>query len=72
MTALDYMIDAVAADLIVLLMERRDVDFTTATDMLYSSVTFEKLTNPATGLYFQSPLYVYSYLENEIVNGVIS
>ena len=71
MTDIDYMIDSIAADLIVMLVNKRRVDIKTATEMVYSSCTFEKLTDPKTGLYFQSPLYVYSYLDNEINTGVL-
>jgi len=37
-----------------------------AIDVLYTSETFERLQRDATGLYYQSPGYVYSFLENEL------
>jgi hypothetical protein len=37
-----------------------------AIDVLYTSETFERLQNDATGLYYQSPGYVYSFLKNEL------
>lgn len=37
-----------------------------AIDVLYTSETFERLQDDATGLYYQSPGYVYSYLQNEL------
>ena len=37
-----------------------------AIDVLYTSETFERLQDDATGLYYQSPGYVYSFLQNEI------
>ena len=37
-----------------------------AIDMLYTSDTFERLQDDATGLYYQSPGYVYSFLDNEL------
>ncbi len=33
---------------------------------VYNSQTYQKLCEPKTGLYFQSPLYVYDYLKTEI------
>lgn len=36
------------------------------------SETYEKLINPKTGLYFQSPLYVYDFLKNEVLTGRMS
>lgn len=40
--------------------------------VVYNSETYEKLINPKTGLYFQSPLYVYDFLKNEVLTGGIS
>ena len=37
-----------------------------AIDVLYTSETFERLQDNATGLYYQSPGYVYSFLQNEL------
>ena len=37
-----------------------------AIDILYTSETFERLQDDATGLYYQSPGYVYSFLQNEL------
>ena len=37
-----------------------------AIDVLYTSETFERLQENATGLYYQSPGYVYSFLQNEL------
>jgi hypothetical protein len=53
--------------LISLLMEREKISLREAFDIVYNSDTFAKLSDPETGLYFQSPGYVYSYLESEIL-----
>ena len=37
-----------------------------AIDVLYTSETFERLQDDNTGLYYQSPGYVYSFLQNEL------
>ena len=37
-----------------------------AFDTVYTSRLFEKLSNPETGLFFQSSGYVYSYLTEEL------
>lgn len=37
-----------------------------AIDVLYTSETFERLQDDATGLYYQSSGYVYSFLQNEL------
>lgn len=42
-----------------------------AIDMLYTSDTFERLQDDATGLYYQSPGYVYSFLDNELKKATV-
>lgn len=37
-----------------------------AIEKLYTSETFERLQDDTTGLYYQSPGYVYSFLQSEI------
>lgn len=61
-----YMKEHVTKCLISMLMEREKVSLREAFDIVYNSDTFAKLSDPETGLYFQSPGYVYSYLESEM------
>ncbi len=42
-----------------------------AIDVLYTSETFERLQDDSTGLYYQSPGYVYSFLQNELKRGKV-
>ena len=42
-----------------------------AFDAVYTSHLFEKLSDPKTGLYFQSSGYVYSFLESELEKDVV-
>ena len=69
MTDFDYMLEGMTRDLTVLLMERRRMPMTDALDTLYNSETYEKLSDPRSGLYFQSPGYVYDFLDKEIEYG---
>lgn len=64
--AFQFMIEGMVSDLIQLLIERRGMTMTEAFDVVYRSKTYENLLNPDTRLYFQSPGYVYSYLEDEL------
>jgi hypothetical protein len=50
-------------------MERLEVDMKTAFDIFYNSDTYAALNRPESGLFFQSPKYVYSILDNEIKTG---
>lgn len=43
-----------------------------ALDVLYTSETFERLQDDATGLYYQSPGYVYSFLQNELRKATVA
>lgn len=56
----------IVKDLISRLISERGYTMNEAFDTVYASRLFGKLNNPATGLYFQSSGYVYSYLEEEI------
>ena len=63
------MLEGMTRDLAVMLMERRKMPMTDALDTLYNSETYEKLSDPRSGLYFQAPGYVYDFLDKEIEYG---
>ena len=42
-----------------------------AIDVLYTSETFERIQDNSTGLYYQSPSYVYSFLQNELTTAKV-
>ena len=42
-----------------------------ALSIVLNSDTYQKLQNEATQLFYQSPRYVYSFLENELRTGVM-
>lgn len=65
----EFMVDILTRDLITLLMERQQIDMKSAFDMVYNSDTYTALNRPESGLFFQSPKYVYSILDNEMKTG---
>ncbi|MBO5794539.1 MAG: hypothetical protein J6R11_05630 [Bacteroidaceae bacterium] len=67
-----YMKESASADLVEMLTQDFGMSMQEALDVFYNSETYAKLNNPATGLYFQSSKYVYSYLKNELSTGVFS
>ena len=67
-----YMKEAMAADLAELLASDFGMSVTESLDALYGSETYAKLSDPATGLYFQSTRYVYSFLKTELTTGKVS
>lgn len=72
MSDAEYLIECMSKDLVLLLMEDFEFDMKTALRTLYTSDTYAKLQDTRTGLYFQSPRYVYDFLKNEIKVGKIS
>jgi ClpP class serine protease len=58
--------EEIVKDMISRLMEERRLSLQQAFDAVYTSRLFEKLSNPNTGLFFQSSGYVYSYLLEEL------
>ena len=61
-----FMVEGMVSDLIMILIERRGLSLETSLDIIYNSKTYENILNPETLLYYQSPGYVYSYLEEEL------
>ena len=57
------MVNSIASELIEMIVEERGVDYLTAAEILYTSDLYEKLENPATAFYYQSPGYVYGFLK---------
>ena len=61
-----YLKESLSKDLIAMLMDKQGLDMESAFKKYYTSQTYQNIINPETGLYFQSPGYVYSYLEEEL------
>ena len=66
MSEIDYMNECMARDVISMLVEKKNLSIAEAMDVFYNSKTFENLINTETGLYFQSPVYIYDVLNKEI------
>lgn len=64
-----FLKEGLIADLVGRIMADYDLDMETALDVVYSSDTFRKLSDPATALYKEGPAYVYSFLKDELKNG---
>jgi hypothetical protein len=66
MTDIQYMNECMMRDLAMMLIKKYNVSLSEALDILYNSETFEKLQDERTGLYFQSPVYVFDFLQKEL------
>ena len=54
--------EQVTARMIQILTEEQGYSLEEAIDRVYTSSVYEKLSDTSTGLFFQSPRYVMSYL----------
>lgn len=66
MSDFQYMVECTTRDVINLLVERNGYDMQKAVDLVYMSNTYQSLKNANSGLYFQSPHYVYELLMKEL------
>jgi len=71
-TQIECMIEDLSSEIIRILMEEWRYDMTQAMEIYYNSDTFERLSDPATGLYYQSAGYVYDFLKKELTTGQVS
>ena len=71
MKDIQYMNECMMRDLAMMLIKEYNISLTEALGMLYNSETYEKLQDPRTGLYFQSPVYVFDFLQRELKQGKI-
>ena len=69
---IQYLTEALTVDLAEMLSKDFNMNILESLDTLYNSETYLKFTNPATGLYYHSPLEVDSYLKQEITTGKLA
>jgi len=63
---IQYLIEQLVLDMTLMLMSDYSYDMQEAMKIIYMSKTFAKVEDPNTGLYYQSSVYVYSFLKEEI------
>ena len=68
---IEFVIEELVKELALRLMDERGLTMKQALDTIYNSETYTKVLDLRTGLYSQSTVYVYSFLENEILTGKI-
>lgn len=64
-----FLFEGISADVVRYLVERNGMDLQEAIATFHNSETFEKLEDFETGLYIESPAYVYDMLLSELKNG---
>ena len=68
---IQFQIEGLASELVALLMKPYGWSMKRALDELFSSETYKRLCDPDCGLYYESAVYVFSYLQNEIETGEV-
>ena len=61
-----FVMDCDVETLVAFLQEDYDMPLSDAFEKVYSSKVFEKLKDRQTGLYLQSPAYIYGFLREEM------
>ncbi len=61
-----FIINCDVEEIVLLLQKEYHLSLIDAFEKVYTSQIYEKLTNTKTGLYLQSPAYIYDYLKEEI------
>lgn len=64
-----FLLEAISTDIIGWLVRDNGLSIKEALSTWYNSETFEKVSNPDTGMYIESPAYNYQFLRNELVYG---
>ncbi len=65
------MIEYMVQDLVEMLTEAQGIEYDMAMRFIYDSQVYEKLIDTETGLYRESPAYVYGLLQDEFNFGHI-
>ena len=63
---MDYLVDDLTQDIAKMLMQDQQCDIAEALNIVYNSRTYSALENPATGLFYQSAVYLYDLLLEEL------
>ena len=71
MSKQEQLIEYITSDIISYIMEESKIPMVEAMTIFYNSETFTKLTDLETGLYLESPLYVYDIFKTEKAYGRI-
>ncbi len=67
-----FLFEGISSDVVRYLVERDRMSLPEAISAFHNSETFSKLEDFETGLYIESPAYVYDMLISELKHGKIS
>lgn len=64
-----FLFEGISSDVVAYLVERNKMSLPEAISTFHNSETFSKLEDFETGLYIESPAYVYDMLISELKHG---
>ena len=71
MEKVKQMMEYMVQDLVEIITEVQKIEYDKAMSILYESLIYDKIMDAETGLYRESPAYVYGLLQDEINFGKI-
>jgi hypothetical protein len=71
MSSEQQMVEYMVQDLVEMLTESRGIEYDQAMHILFDSSVYDKVADERTGLYRESPAYVYGLLQDELTFGHI-
>lgn len=71
MTKQEQMIEYMIQDLVEIIVEAQKIEYDIAMSQLYASAVYDKISDVETGLYRESPAYVYGLFQDEMNFGRI-
>ncbi len=64
-----FLLEAISTDIIGWLIRDNGLSLSEAISTWYNSETFEKVSEPLTGMYVESPAYNFEFLKREFSTG---
>ena len=64
-----FLLEAISTDIISWLTQDNQLLLSDAISTWYNSETFEKVSDPRTGMYIESSSYNYEFLKRELLTG---
>lgn len=64
-----FLLEAISTDIIRWLIRDNGLSISEAVSTWYNSETFERISNPDTGMYVESPAYNCEFLKRELHTG---
>ena len=70
-TNFEFLVEYITAKVVEWIIRDNNISLESALLLVHNSETFEKLCEPKTDLYIESPAYIYEVLKNELQRGTL-